>query len=311
MAYDLSYINERVRSDARGFCEECEADYAEKIHKTALAVADNMKRSHLVLLSGPSGSGKTTTAKRLDDELLKLGIEASTISLDNYFLSPRVAGSPRTPEGEPDYESPLCIDWPLLNEHFDELERGEEVLIPHFTFATQTRTTARSTPLKLKKDEIAIFEGIHALNTRITERNPEAFKLYVSARSDTYDNGELAFKGTWMRLVRRAIRDDLFRGADAMVTLSMWANVRRGEKAYISPFKDSASIMLDTSLPYEVNAMRDLAAQIFAKAPNGAERYAELTSLLAALDRYEALDTSLIPVDSILREFIGGGHYKY
>ena len=38
-------------------------------------------------------------------------------------------------------------------------------------------------------------------------------------------------------------------------TLEMWANVRRGEKLYISPFKNRADIIFDSSLPYEVSVM--------------------------------------------------------
>ncbi|MDR0904602.1 MAG: nucleoside kinase [Oscillospiraceae bacterium] len=311
MALDLGYINERIRSDAEGYVEECEAEYAAKIHKAAVSIADNIRKSPLVLLSGPSGSGKTTTAKRIDDALKVLGINAHNVSLDDYFISPKTYGMPRTPEGDPDFESPDCIDWPLLNTHFDGLETQCEIHIPHFSFSLQRRVAARAEPMCLNSDEIAIFEGIHALNTRITGRHPDAFKLYISARSDTLLDGKLVFKGTWTRLVRRAIRDDLFRASDASVTLAMWANVRRGEKAYISPFKDSADLQLDTAIGYEIPAMRDLAREVFAKAPQGAERYDELTDLLASLDAYADFDTSLVPPVSMIREFIGGGIYKY
>ncbi|MDR0838323.1 MAG: nucleoside kinase [Oscillospiraceae bacterium] len=311
MAFELSYINGRVRSDARGFAEECEAEYGEKIRGAARAIAKNVGNSPIVLLSGPSGSGKTTTAKKLDDELGRMGIHSRSVSLDDYFKPQDTFELPKTPEGERDYESPLCIDWELLNAHFDALDRGEEICVPHFSFTIQGRNEAKAKQLLLKKDEVAIFEGIHALNTRVTGLHPEAFKLYVSARSDTFDNGRLAFKGTWTRLVRRVIRDERFRGTGAITTLSMWANVRRGEKAHISPFKDSANLKLDTAMAYEISAMLSPAREIFSRAPDGAERYDELTELLAALEAYDELDPALIPADSMLREFIGGGTYKY
>lgn len=311
MPYELSYINKRISSDPRGFVGECEAEYHDKVALAARMISENVKTSHLVLLSGPSGSGKTTTAQKITEALSLLGINSRSVPLDNYFLPRSQADLPVTPEGDPDFESPMCIDWPLLNSHFNELEEGREIIVPYFSFVKQARDERKAKPLRLKKDEIVIFEGIHALNSMITGSQPEAFRLYISARSDTYDNNTLVFKGTWHRLVRRVIRDDLFRGADPMATISMWANVRRGEKAYISPFKDTANLKLDTSLPYEVAAMRDIATEIFLKAPNGAERYDELTWLLDSLRLFGDFDSTLIPADSVLREFIGGGVYKY
>ena len=311
MALDLRYINERIGSDPAGFVAECEAEYSAKIELAARAIADNMKHSPLVLLSGPSGSGKTTTAKRITDALSALGIKSHNVALDDYFISARGEGMPRTPEGEPDFESPDCIDWVLLDRHFDDLEHGRAISVPHFSFSLQMRVAPRPVPLLLGGSEIAIFEGIHALNTRITGRHPSAFKLYISARSDTFLDDKLVFKGTWTRLVRRTIRDNLFRASDASVTLSMWANVRRGEKAYISPFKDFADLQLDTVIPYEISAMRELAKEVFRKAPEGAERYVELTQLLENLGLYADFDTTLTPANSLLREFIGGGAYSY
>lgn len=311
MPFELSYINERISADAAGFVAECEAEYHDKVALAARMISENVKKSPLVLLSGPSGSGKTTTAQKVTEALSLLGIKSQSVALDHYFLPRDEARLPVTPEGEPDFESPLCIDWALLNSHFSELDDGREVLIPYFSFVKQARDVSKAKPLRLKKDEIVIFEGIHALNSLITEQHPEAFKLYISARSDTYDGETLVFKGTWKRLVRRVIRDDLFRGADPMATISMWANVRRGEKSYISPFKDTADLKLDTSMPYEVAAMRDIATEIFSKAPNGAERYDELTWLLSSLRLFADFDSTLIPADSVLREFIGGGVYKY
>jgi len=312
MPFDLKYINDRISSDSKGFVAECESDYHDKIKLSAQEIAANINKSHLVLLSGPSGSGKTTTAQKITEALAVLGVRAHSVPLDNYFLTrDNLNNIPLTPEGTPDLESPLYIDWSLLNQHLDDLDHGRDIVVPHFSFVTQSRDEAKAKHLRLEKDEIVVFEGIHALNSLITDTNPGAFRLYISARSDTYDNGELVFKGTWIRLVRRVIRDDLFRGADPMATISMWANVRRGEKAYISPFKDTANLKLDTSMPYEVAAMRDIAAEILSKAPNGAERFEELTWLLRSLRLFGDLDSTLIPADSVLREFIGGGTYKY
>ena len=145
-----------------------------------------------------------------------------------------------TPEGDIDYESPLCLDMELLNDHFSMLAEGKRIYVPKYEFSRRMRVIEPSKSIKLKKDEIVVFEGIHALNDLITQKHPDAFKLYISARSNVEFNGEVVFKGTWFRLVRRTVRDYKFRGADPDQTLSMWANVRRGEKANISPFKNKA-----------------------------------------------------------------------
>jgi len=311
MPFDLSYINSRINADAAGFVAECEAEYQDKVSFAARQISENLGASHLVLLSGPSGSGKTTTAQKITEALAALGIKAHSVPIDNYYLTRDSVIAPLTPEGTPDLESPLFIDWPLLDRHLDNLDHGRDIVVPYFSFVTQSRDEAKATPLHIDKDEIVVFEGIHALNSLITDSHSNAFRLYISARSDTYNEGELMFKGTWIRLVRRVIRDDLFRGADPMVTISMWANIRRGEKTYISPFKDAANLKLDTSMPYEIAAMRNIAAKIFSKAPDGAERFEELTWLLRSLRLYSDIDATLIPANSVLREFIGGGVYTY
>ena len=199
----------------------------------------------------------------------------------------------------------------LLSQHFAALSRGEEILIPKFEFARQMRNDSLGTPLKLERNEIAIFEGIHALNDDIAGRHPEAAKLYISARSNINEGAVLRFKGTWMRLVRRAVRDYSFRGAGVARTLEMWANVRRGEKLYVSPFKNKADIVFDSSLPYEVPVMKHYAVPILKSVPEDNERHDEMLELVKAFDHFQPIDPALVARDSLLREFIGGGSYKY
>lgn len=309
--FQLSEINRRVREDVKGFMEECDACYTEKVKRAADFMIENRAKSPVVLLSGPSGSGKTTTALKMQEELERRGVHTHAIPMDNYFrtLDPRSA--PRTEEGEIDLESPLLLDLELLDAHFTALSKGEEILIPKFEFARQMRNDSRGIRLRLGKDEVAIFEGIHALSDLIAGRHPEAARLYISARSNILEGEELRFKGTWMRLTRRAVRDYAFRGTDVSGTLDMWANVRRGEKLYISPFKEKAHILFDSSLPYEVSVMRSYARPLLEAVPEENIRRHELLDLIAAFDFFEPIDPALVPVDSLLREFIGGGSYHY
>ena len=305
MAYQLNEINQRVKRDPVAFMEECDAAYQARIAAAADRVCENMKQSPVVLLSGPSGSGKTTTAMKLRQELERRGVGTHAVSMDDYFLGRALKNPPRTPDGSVDYESPEVMDLRLLDEHFSRLTRGEQIMIPRFEFARQMRNDSAGTPLRLGKDEVAIFEGIHALNTKLTGGHPEALRLYVSARSNVLEGEELRFKGTWMRLARRAVRDYNFRGTDVQGTLDMWANVRRGEKLYISPYKDSAHIKLDSSLPYEVSVMACYAKPLMAAIPEENQRRHELLDLIAAFDLFEPIDPQTVPEESLLHEFIG------
>lgn len=309
MAYELSDINLRTVADPADFMAEADEQYAKKIDLAADMISCNLKNSPIVLLSGPSGSGKTTTAQKIEAELNNRGIRSYTISMDNYFRTVNPATAPRTAEGMIDFESPLCMDMDLLNEHFDDLSKGKTICVPTYEFARQMRTLQPSKTLRLKKDEIVIFEGIHALNDEIADSHPEAFKLYISARSDIKFGEKVVFKGTWMRLVRRTVRDRLFRNYDPAQTIAMWANVRRGEKKYISPFKNKANLMLDTALPYELPVMNGIATELFSSIPEGIERYDELRQVLPAIQLFGNIDEKLVAADSLIREFIGGGIY--
>ncbi len=308
--FDLEEINYRTIVDPKGFVEECDAEYAAKISLAADRIVGNLAHSPVVLLSGPSGSGKTTSAQKIEEELERRGVGSHSVSMDNYFMTVDPETSPRSEDGSLDFESPLCLDLALFNEQIDLIEKGRRVAIPKYNFSTQSRDTGPSKILKLKKDEIVIFEGIHALNDIITDKHPNAFKLYISARSDTYFGNRLIFKGTWLRLMRRTVRDHLFRSYDPDKTIAMWANVRHGEKLYISPFKDKANLQLDTALKYEAPVMNKIATKLFANIPEGIERYEELRKLLPALQLFGVIKPDLVAPDSLIREFIGGGIYS-
>ena len=307
--YKLKTINERIRMDAVEFVADCDFDYQKKINFAADAICENMHISPIVLLSGPSGSGKTTTATKIAEELTRRGVGSHSIALDNYFKDITV-DTPKTRDGVHDLESPFCIDIDYLNGHFTALSRGEVVAVPKYDFPNQRRAAEPSKLLKLGQDEIAIFEGIHALNDMITMKHPEAFKLYISARSNILnDERKSVFKGTWMRLVRRVVRDSLFRGAHPNYTMALWANVRKGEKKYISPFKEKANLMLDSSLPYEVSLMKTKAPQVILKVEDGVDRFEEIRSIVPAFEQFLEIDESIVPENSLIREFIGGGIY--
>ena len=196
----------------------------------------------------------------------------------------------------------------LLNRHFAMLDRGELIHVPKYEFARQMRSDIFARPLRLGKDDMVIFEGIHALNDIIVGKHPRAFKLYIAARSDILDeDGSLVFDKSWVRLCRRIVRDFKFRGSDASFTLKLWENVRRGERLYISPYKENADLMFDSSLALSASALKPFVVPLLEELPRG--KYQVVEDILRGLERIEPLDEKYIPAKSLSREFIGGSPY--
>ena len=311
MPYKLEDINYMTIADPKGMIEEADAQYAGKVEEAAERILDNRKNSPIILLSGPSGSGKTTTAMKISEALERRGVRTHYVGMDDYYKTILPETVPRTPEGEMDLESPLCLDLDLMNRHFTGLSQGKRIYVPNYEFSRQMRIQEPSKSIKLKKDEMVVFEGIHALNDMITSVHPEAFKLFISANSDVTFGGKLVFKRSWFRLVRRTVRDYKFRGADPAGTIAMWANVRRGEHQYISPFKSKADFQFDTSFTYELPVLNETATMLFKTIPEGIERFDELKTVFPALLLFGNIDESMVAEDALLREFIGGGIYEY
>ena len=306
--YSLKQINEAVRSDPAAFAQACDAAFEKKVEAAARRSADHRAESHIILLSGPSGSGKTTTALKIEERLKGMGIETHTVSMDDYFYTLDPDTAPRNREGAIDFESPFFLDIGLLNQHFAMLDRGELIHVPKYEFARQMRSDTFTRPMRLGKDDLVIFEGIHALNDIIVGKNPRAFKLYIAARSDILDeDGSLVFDKSWIRLCRRIVRDFKFRGSDADFTLKLWENVRRGERLYISPYKENADLMFDSSLALSASVLKPFVTPLLEKIPRG--KYQVVEDILRGLEKIEALDEKYIPAKSLSREFIGGSPY--
>ena len=304
--FEFSTIEKELRLDPRGFIAECDHTLNGRLTRAAAKIATAAKQKPVVLLAGPSGSGKTTTAHKLAEELNWIGVGTHVVSMDDYFRTVDPETHPRDHRGEIDYEAPECLDISLLNEHFSDLLAGKDVLLPAFDFVNQCRDNTRVTPLRLRRDEVAVFEGIHALNPLLLGSAGEQ-RVYASARANVRDGQTLVYKGRWLRLTRRLIRDSKFRGWGGEETMKVWANVRRGEKRHISPHKSTADIIIDTALAYELPVLRDFALPLFSKVPAGCERESELREIAPLLERFPSLPENWISRRSLLREFIGGG----
>lgn len=305
----VKQINDRVHHDLAEFVAECEADYREKVERVAERLASGLEKHRIVLLSGPSGSGKTTTALKLRQALEAKGIGSRQVSMDDYFRTVNPLTAPRGEDGSIDFESPLCLDLPLLNEHIRMLAQGETVEMPKFDFSTQSRSEERSL-LRLHENEVVIIEGIHALNDSISASVGDlTVRLYVSARSNFVCDEETVFRGTWTRLCRRTIRDEKFRATLPHTTFGLWNNIRIGEKKYISPFKTHADFIINSTHPYEIGVLKGFLKTAFDGVPADVKRREEILSIPQGLAQFEEIAESAVPQNSLLREFVGGANF--
>ena len=230
------------------------------------------------------------------------------LSLDNYFVNRE--DTPRDASGQLDFDALEALDLPLLNEQLAKLVKGQEVEVPIFDFLTGHRAS-EGYPLQLSPDNILVIEGIHALNPNLlqTINRHTCFKIYISAlfllNIDSYNR----VPTTDARLIRRMVRDNSFRGFEPERTLKQWASVRRGEDTSVFKFQEEADVMLNSSLLYELNALRCFAEPLLQGIPEQSPYNGIATRLLNVLSFFEPMPTDKIPSTSILREFIGGSIY--
>lgn len=309
----IGAVNARaLAGDAGGMIKIAEAFHERKFAEVADAIqeAHRTRGVRMVLISGPSSSGKTTSAKRLGLQLGVLGLRPVMISLDDYFVEREK--TPRDENGQYDYEALEAIDLELFNDHLHRLLQGQSVDIPRYDFITGRRTQ-HDTPLTLDERSILIIEGIHGLNPRLTPSVPDAvkFKIYISCFTSVAMDNLSRIATTDNRLLRRLTRDYRQRGSDALQTLSRWASVRRGEERHIFPYQENADVMLNSSLFYEISALRPFAEKILREVPDTVPEYDEARRMLKFLDNFIPIPPDEIPPTSILREFIGGSSFKY
>lgn len=282
---------------------ESENKYSNEIKKAAESIFESRAKLPVVLISGPSGSGKTTTAMRIAQLLNERDCTAHVISMDNYFLPMAQNEAARGADGKIDFESPMRLDIDLFRKHLQMMFRSEEIDIPGFDFARQERIEGM--PLKRCKGDVVIIEGIHALNPLVTgDSDGYTVRIYVSVRT-RIAKGEQLLHPSKIRLMRRLIRDKLYRGRAFPETMEFFKSVERGENLYIMPFKHRAGIDIDTFIGYEPLVYRDILLPELEEASRTYSEYAEYADMEEFLRSLSALDRKLVPQNSLIREFIG------
>lgn len=283
---------------------------AEAIHERKMVelVLDIEKRKDvkMILIAGPSSSGKTTFAQKLGIQLKLTGFNPITISMDNYFVERK--DTPLGEDGKYNFECVEALDIELFNTQMKDLIDGKTVELPEFDFITGTKKY-NGKMLSLKKNDILIVEGIHALNPILTEFTPDEnkYKIYIAPIATLNIDGYTKVSSSDTRLLRRMVRDYVTRGHSVERTFELWNNVKKGEEQYIFPFVDTVDYIYNSSLVYEPSVMKIFAQPLLLQLDSKSQYYSESRRLYEYLNNFLPMETSNIPINSIIREFIGNG----
>lgn len=262
-----------------------------------------------VLIAGPSSSGKTTFSRRLSVQLRAAGLIPHAISVDNYFVDRE--HTPVDENGEYDFESIKAIDIDAFNDDLSRMLAGEAVQMPTFNFKTGYREY-NGDSITMGESDILVIEGIHCLNDELTRKLPaeNKFKIYISALTSISIDEHNRIPTTDGRLIRRMVRDFRTRGVDAAETIARWPSVRRGEEQNIFPYQEQADAMFNSALIYELAVLKVQVEALLFRVERSAPEYLEAKRLLKFLDYFVGIGAEMVPTNSILREFVGGGCFN-
>lgn len=310
--FGISTIGDLNRNILQGKTNDI-IQVAEAIHDRKLVelVQDIEKRKNtkMVLIAGPSSSGKTTFAQKLGVQLKLTGYNPITISMDNYFKERK--DTPLGEDGKYNFETVDALDIELFNSQMKDLIDGKTVELPEFDFVVGTKKY-NGKFLKLEKNDVMIIEGIHALNPILTKFTPDEnkYKVYIAPITTLNIDGYTKISSSDSRFLRRMVRDYTTRGHSVDRTFELWGNVKKGEEKYIFPFVDDADFIYNSSLNYEPSVMKTFAQPLLLQVDSSSEFYSEARRLYAYLNNFTPLETGNIPINSIIREFIGNGCFN-
>ncbi|MDL2219695.1 AAA family ATPase [Ruminococcaceae bacterium OttesenSCG-928-O06] len=282
------------------FVLHCEIEYESRV--IAAAAESRGTGCKVVMLTGPSASGKTTTAQKLAEALVRSGTHAVVVSLDDFYKD--LEDYPRLQDGTKDYENVHALDIDEIHRCLGELISKGEADFPKFDFKTERRMAER-THIELQGGMVVV-EGIHALNPLLTDHLPagEFYKIYAGLREEYSHGGQRILATRDIRMARRMVRDNKFRGHSLEKTIRMWPSVCEGEDLFIKAFKPYADLLLDTSFSYEICVLapfiRELKEQV-----EDPELMPCMEALAQRFAHCNAIPYEYIPPQSMLREFIG------
>jgi uridine kinase len=315
--HTVEALNNTIREGRLGrLVTAAEARYQREIEQAVQAVLERRDELRFIIVAGPSSSGKTTTTHKLTEQLAAQGVEAVPLALDNYFFDLEL--HPGDEFGDRDFETPEALDLVLINRHLAELDAGRAIDMPVYDFKTGTRVD-RTVRFEAPPGSLIVLDTLHGLYAGLTESVPDAhkFRFYIETISQLKDTNGRYARWTDVRLLRRMVRDFLFRAFDPERTILHWHYVRRGELKHIIAHQASADFHFNGALPYELPFLKH---HCFSHLPAFLERWRDNEKRLDGYIRARRLhdllnsiesvaDDDLVPATSLLREFIGGGAY--
>lgn len=269
----------------------------------------NRQGVRFIMIAGPSSSGKTTFSQRLSAQLLSCGLHPHAISTDNYFKNR--SDTPRDENGQYDFESLGAMDVEQFNLDMTRLLKGETVEIPQFNFKKGTREY-NGDYLTMGAQDVLVIEGIHCLNDQFSYALPKEskYRIYISCLTTLNIDDHNYIPTSDARLLRRIERDARTRGYSARATIQMWPSVRKGEENNIFPYQDSADMVFNSALIYEIALLKPYVEPLLFGVPRDCEEYLEAKRLLKFLNYFLPIPADRVPQTSLMREFIGGGCYR-
>ena len=305
---DVNYVADLNDKIENGQYKEL-IQLSEALHEKKIAeIADMIKKQHkrIILIAGPSSSGKTTFARRLCIQLKVNGLNPLYMGTDDYFVERE--NSPLDEHGEKDYENLRALDIHLFNDNMNDLLAGKEVDLPTFDFMTGHKVFGERIT-SIKPVQPIVIEGIHALNEKLTEYIPkeEKFKIYISPLTQLNIDAHNRIPTTDERMLRRMVRDNLYRGHNAQSTINSWPKVRAGEDVNIFPYNSEADVLFNSYHVYEIAVLKKYAEPLLRQITPEEPEYAEAIRMLKFLRFFKTIDDDHVIVNnSIIREFIGG-----
>jgi len=297
---------------------DAERAYHQEIERVAERILERRDKIRLVIVAGPSCSGKTTTTTKIGEVLTKHGILFSLVNIDNYFLP--LDQQPKDEYGDYDFETPQALDLQLINEHLYHLViKGEEIQMPCYDFKTGRRKK-ETVPFRLKDNEILLIDSLHGLYPEMTASLPYEmkFKFYIETLCQIKNAGGEFVRWADLRMLRRMVRDSWHRAYNPEETVGHWHYVRRSEKTHIVPFINKADYVFNGALPYELSIYKKFLfgclpaiVEKYKSNPRKTDAFIRARRVYELLESLEEGDVSVVPHNSLLREFIGGSSYKY
>lgn len=298
-------LNEIVKSkDIKDLIMLSEALHEKKIAEIAEEIKESEKR--IVLIAGPSSSGKTTFAKRLSIQLRVIGLKPLYLGTDDYFIDR--ADMKADENGEIDFEALSAVDVELFTKQMNELLAGNKVDLPEYNFIIGKKEYGKRIT-SIDASQPIVIEGIHGLNPELTKgiSDEEKFKIYISPLTQINIDMHHRIPTTDARMLRRLVRDNRTRGRDATQTIKDWPNVRAGEEKWIFPYNSEADVFFNSQCLYELAVLKKSAKPLLEEIDPSQPEYAEAQRMSKFLDYFVSIeDESVIPNNSIIREFIGG-----